>query len=428
MSVDALTLQDQRGFERVITARNQRNYFGRLCECKDCGEVTPFRQLPWSCALCSSSNPPTLVVRPSDWWDQSIIETSRILVIGCGAVGNEVVKNLGLLGFKSLTLVDFDTIETHNLNRSILFHGGARKATESNYKVDVMAEALKMIDPEIEVLPLKTGVLDPRSAHKLSRNPTMWPDEPLDASRLKQVGLEHDLCIIATDGLAPKVFASRHLYHTLPIVQGAMNTRGTMASLRVSLPLTNGCIVCPTMTEPQPRHTSGPKEGAIDWRAYEDDVGENPCRFAAESTGALSFAHTTAMLGAAMASQVVITLHGWTDFVNSEFQTWPRNVPLPLWNEVAQISPLHPGGLEGKPDARNVPLRIQTDKFGVAECYNCRRGALQTVGELNYRGLYLVEFCEENGLKTPIHLEGKRKPPRSLENSGSPKPDRTLRF
>jgi len=428
MNTSSVVFEDERGVAHEITERNQRVYFGRTAFCNSCTKKVIFRELPWSCQLCGSTEPPTLQNRPADWWNQPMLEASNVLVIGCGAVGNETVKNLALLGIKKFTLVDFDNIEVHNLNRSILFHQGARDATDSLYKVDVMAEALYMIDPTISVKPLKTGVLDPRSKEKLRRGELDWKEPPLDAERLKLLALEHDICIIATDGLSPKVFASRHLYHTLPIVQGAMNSRGTAASVRSSLPLTNACIICPTLAEPQQRYKDGAKKGATDWRAFEDEVGENPCRFAAAATGALSFAHTTAMLGAAMASQAIIILHGWPDFALSEFKDWPRAVPLPLWNEVGLMSPLSPGGDNGPITSRYLPISLQTDAHGNAECYNCRGGALGTVGGLAFRGLYLSEIAVNAGKKVPLHLEKGRTPPRTEDNQGLEKPDLTIRF
>jgi adenylyltransferase/sulfurtransferase len=50
-----------------------------------------------------------------------VIRNTRILVIGVGAGGNELLKNLILMGFGNFTLVDFDPIENTNLSRTTLF-------------------------------------------------------------------------------------------------------------------------------------------------------------------------------------------------------------------------------------------------------------------------------------------------------------------
>ena len=52
---------------------------------------------------------------------QNQVKTARVMVVGCGALGNEVLKNLVLMGVEHLVVVDFDIVEIGNLTRSVLF-------------------------------------------------------------------------------------------------------------------------------------------------------------------------------------------------------------------------------------------------------------------------------------------------------------------
>lgn len=82
------------------------------------------------------------------WWKQDVVRKATALVIGAGALGNEVLKNLALMGIGRIIIADFDTIEDSNLSRSVLF----REKDRGRRKVEAAAEAVKDLNPDVDVM------------------------------------------------------------------------------------------------------------------------------------------------------------------------------------------------------------------------------------------------------------------------------------
>jgi len=89
------------------------------------------------------------------WWDQKKLQTARVLVIGAGALGNEILKNLALLGFERIVVVDLDRIEESNLSRAILFSS----EDIGLFKAEAAARSLKKLAPGARVRPLVANVV-----------------------------------------------------------------------------------------------------------------------------------------------------------------------------------------------------------------------------------------------------------------------------
>jgi adenylyltransferase/sulfurtransferase len=79
------------------------------------------------------------------WWDQDRLARARVLVIGAGALGNEIVKNLALLGVGRVFIADRDLVENSNLSRSVLF----REDDRGRPKAEVAARRAAEIYPGI---------------------------------------------------------------------------------------------------------------------------------------------------------------------------------------------------------------------------------------------------------------------------------------
>lgn len=73
------------------------------------------------------------------WWSQTVLSKARVMVVGAGAIGNETLKNLALLGFGNLLIVDFDLVSTSNLSRTVLF----RRDDIGHKKAEVAARRIR---------------------------------------------------------------------------------------------------------------------------------------------------------------------------------------------------------------------------------------------------------------------------------------------
>lgn len=80
------------------------------------------------------------------WWDQERLSNSHVLVVGAGALGNEIVKNLTLVGVGQISIVDMDQIEHTNLARCVFF----REGDEKKYKSEVLAVAAAKLNPDVK--------------------------------------------------------------------------------------------------------------------------------------------------------------------------------------------------------------------------------------------------------------------------------------
>jgi molybdopterin/thiamine biosynthesis adenylyltransferase len=90
-----------------------------------------------------------------EWWDQTRVRDARVLVIGAGALGNEIAKNLALLGCGATVFFDPDRIERSNLSRAILF----RESDEGSAKADVVARRMSEINPDARTLAICENAL-----------------------------------------------------------------------------------------------------------------------------------------------------------------------------------------------------------------------------------------------------------------------------
>ncbi len=144
---------------------------------------------------------------------------SRCLVIGAGALGNEVVKNLVLSGAKSITIVDMDEVAISNLNRCIFFRTEDAQAGRS--KAEVIAHRAKELN---EVAKLEA---------------TIGRIQDLPSKRFR----ENDVVFGCLDNVAARLHSNSHsYYHRVPYIDGA--TMGTSGKVQVVIPPSTPCLQC----------------------------------------------------------------------------------------------------------------------------------------------------------------------------------------
>lgn len=161
-------------------------------------------------------------LRLISWWDQERLRNSRVLVVGAGALGNEVLKNLALLGVGRLIVVDMDRVEVSNLSRAILF----RKADAGRSKAVVSAAAIRALNGDVRM-------------------------DVLDGDVCRDVGLglfrRVDLVLGCLDNREARLALNRACSRTgAPWIDGAIDV--LMGSVRTFSPPGSSCYEC-VMTE-----------------------------------------------------------------------------------------------------------------------------------------------------------------------------------
>lgn len=79
------------------------------------------------------------------WWDQARVRSARVLVIGAGALGNEILKTLALTGIGQVLVYDMDIIEQSNLSRGVLF----RDSDKGSAKATVAVARMRELNPDV---------------------------------------------------------------------------------------------------------------------------------------------------------------------------------------------------------------------------------------------------------------------------------------
>lgn len=73
------------------------------------------------------------------------LQSNKVLIVGLGGYGTWLALMCGRLGIKNITAIDFDIVESTNLNRQILY----KQNDVGKYKVEVAKREIESVDPSI---------------------------------------------------------------------------------------------------------------------------------------------------------------------------------------------------------------------------------------------------------------------------------------
>ncbi|KAM7003042.1 SUMO-activating enzyme subunit 2 [Tautogolabrus adspersus] len=85
------------------------------------------------------------------------LATCKVLVVGAGGIGCELLKNLVLTGFKNIDVIDLDTIDVSNLNRQFLF----QKKHVGKSKAQVAKESALRFCPSANIIAYHDSIMNP---------------------------------------------------------------------------------------------------------------------------------------------------------------------------------------------------------------------------------------------------------------------------
>ncbi|KAI9698435.1 MAG: hypothetical protein M1836_004016 [Candelina mexicana] len=154
-----------------------------------------------------------------------MLESSKVLVIGAGGLGCEILKNLALSGFKDIHVIDMDTIDVSNLNRQFLF----RQADVGKSKAEVAAAFVQKRVKGVNITPYNGKIQDKDEDYYMQFKMVVCGLDSVEARRWINATL---VGMVDEDNLES----------LKPLIDGG--TEGFKGQARLILPTMTSCIEC----------------------------------------------------------------------------------------------------------------------------------------------------------------------------------------
>jgi molybdopterin/thiamine biosynthesis adenylyltransferase len=216
---------------------------------------------------------------------QRRIRDSSVLLAGAGAIGNEVAKNLAMLGVGRIIIVDRDTVEMSNVSRMVFFE----KSDLGKNKAEVLARKIHRKYPFVQTIAFRGA---------LERLPLKFY-------------LDSNVIVCGLDNVVSRIFLTQICRkYSVPLVDGGIT--GMNGRIHVYLPPNDACPVC--MFPPN---------------QYSKIVGlRNPCDAPLEQEAVPSFSTTISLVSSILAQETIKLIIGMEEYRSNA--RWPESSGQPL--------------------------------------------------------------------------------------------------
>lgn len=226
------------------------------------------------------------------------IASKRVIVFGVGGVGSWCVECLVRSGIRRITIVDFDSVCTSNVNRQLM----ATTDTIGRVKVEALKERLLQINPDCEVTALQK----------------VFTEETADEFCLDQ----YDYIIDAIDSLKDKVALIMRACQTSAVFFSSMGAALKMDPTRIRVAefwKVRGCPLGSALRKRMKRAQLKPthKFQCVYSEELLDNVGTQPEPESKRQTNG-SMSHITAIFGFTIAGLVLNDIRDKALKVDSE--------------------------------------------------------------------------------------------------------------
>ena len=160
-------------------------------------------------------------------WNQSAISSSKVIIVGVGALGSVVAMNMVMAGVGKIVLIDMDTIELSNLNRQILF----KESDIGKFKSEIAKIVLSQINPNCII-------------ESYTKRVQEIPGSIFTTEKSSDSKVESKLIIVdALDNFETRRWLnSLAVSKTLLLVSGGMY--GTLGNVQIIIPNETPCLEC----------------------------------------------------------------------------------------------------------------------------------------------------------------------------------------